>query len=438
MSTSSIPEWGLHTEFYQLVQAAVYHADGLWGEATFDLTVRQLPTDLSHVVLAGVEDAIDAALLGRVSEDEIAWLAAEPGFSSVPATFFSSLRNFRFTGDIAAMPEGSIAFPGEPVLRVTGPLHQVGLLETRLLQWIGHCSGVATRAARIVGAASGTPVVDFGSRRTANAAAAGAAVRAAWIGGCVATTNAHGAHIHGLPPWGVMSDALIAAYGEDRLAYEAFAGLFPSHCHVNLPDGDLGATVSRLRGLPIDVVRLDSPTLGADAPLLRAALDNQGMGSTRILGSGSLDAPTIDQLRRDGSPIDIFGVGDAMILGHKGTRPRLSYRICELTRGVDPTPVCGSWAAPWPGTKQVVRFNDHDTIILDLESQGAISAGGRPLLARFVSQGTRVREREELSTIRERRIAHQAELPAHSLHTHGPKTWEVRSSHMLQGLRDGR
>ena len=413
----------------------MYHADGLWGEATFDLTVRDLPADLSHVVVSGVEDAIDAALQGRFTEEDITWLQAEPGFSKVPSTFFSSMRNFRFTGSIAAMPEGSIAFPGEPVLRVTGPLHQVGLLETRLLQWIGHGSGVATRAARLVEAAQGLPVVDFGSRRTANAAAAGAAVRAAWIGGCAATTNAHGARLHGLRPWGVMSDALITAYGDGRLAYEAYASLFPDHCHVNLPPGDVADAISRLAGLPVEVVRLDSRDLNGESRALRAALDAHGLEGTRILGSGSLDAEAIRELRAADAPIDIFGVGEALILGHPGTRPRMSYRICELTRGVDPTPVSGAWAAPWPGIKQVFRFPDHDTIILDVESHGARSAGGRPLLSAFVDQGVRIRDRDDLQVIRDRSTSQRAELPTEAMGTGSAAPWEVRTSRMLQNMK---
>jgi nicotinate phosphoribosyltransferase len=203
---------GLQTELFQLVQAAVYHADGLWGEATFDLYLKDLPNNWGFGVVAGVGPAIEGVLATRFTEEEIAWLRQRPSLSRISDYFFETLADFRFTGDIDAMPEGTIVFPGEPILRVTAPLQQAGLVQSRLIQAIGYATSVATRAARMSLAARGRPVMDFGSRRTPGAEAAWSAARAAWIGGCAATTNALAAHTLHIPEICVLSGAMFSAY----------------------------------------------------------------------------------------------------------------------------------------------------------------------------------------------------------------------------------
>ncbi|RME21711.1 MAG: hypothetical protein D6798_17490, partial [Deltaproteobacteria bacterium] len=190
-------------EYFQLVQAAVYHADGLWGDATFDLYVKQAPPGWGFLVAAGIEPAIDALLQTRVEPTTLQWLRRQPHFARVGPVFFDELAELRFDGEVWAVPEGTIVFPGEPILRLTAPLPWAGLYEAGLIQIISQATGVATRAARLSVAARGRPVLDFGSRRTAGPGAAWHAARAAWVGGIAGTTNTRAAASLGIPVVGV-------------------------------------------------------------------------------------------------------------------------------------------------------------------------------------------------------------------------------------------
>ncbi len=425
---------GVQTEFYQLVQAAVYHADGLWGEATFDLFAKELGPGSGYLVAAGIEPAIDAVLAMRFDEADVEWLRRHPVFDQVPDRFFESLRHFRFTGEIHAVPEGSVVFPGEPIVRVTAPLPQAGLLETRLIQTIGTASAVATRAARLVDAAGGRACIDFGARRCAGFEAAWHAARAAWIGGFKATTNTLAAATLGIPAWGVMSDSLLAAYEDPAYAYGALCQHFPGLCHVNLPDEDLQDGVRRLHAIrdQVPVVRLDHPDLIAASRALRRSLDRHEMRRTRILGSGRLDPDKVARIVAAGAPVELFGVGDWLI---RGPNPAgLSYRIAHMYRGPDSVPVTSHFSAPFPGSKQVVRMADHDLLCLDVEAPTFVGQGGEALLRPVVENGERVRDPEPLRALRERRKAQVARLPAPVRSPRQPALWPVRPSDALVEL----
>jgi nicotinate phosphoribosyltransferase len=404
---------GLQTEFYQLIQAAVYHADGLWGEATFDLYVKDLPPTWSWMLAAGIEPAIDAVLAMRFTDEELRWLRAQPAFSRTSQSFFDSLRNFRFHGEISALAEGTPAFPGEPLIRVTAPLVHVGLIETRLVQTLTVTCGVATRAARLVQAAGGRPVLDFGSRRCTGAEAAWHSARGAWIGGCAATTNALAASQLGIPPWVVMSDSMLAAYDQSADAYDAFHLHFPDCGHVNLPGEDTHEGVAELASIAASLrtVRLDHRDLAVASRELRRSLDRHAMKHVRILGSGSLDEAVVSKLVRDGAPIDLYGVGSALASGGRAASPSLSYRISELTRGPDPTPVTSHWSSPWPGRKQLARFADHDELCLEVEGRAVEGRGGRLLLQPVVRDGARLRAAPALTEVRASAAAQLARLP---------------------------
>jgi len=396
------PPTGLQVEFYQLVQAAVYHADGLWGDATFDLYVKQLPENYGYMIAAGIEPTIDAILNMRFTEAEISWLKRHPTFSRISPRFFESLRMFRFQGDIHAVDEGTPVFPDEPILRVTGPLTHVGLLETLLVQGIAVPSAVATRAARMSGASGGRPIIDFGARRCAGQAAAWQASRAAWIGGCTATTNAAVSGSLGIPAWSVMSDSLLAAYANEPSAYEAFCHHFPGRCHINIQADAVEPSIKRLSQLDphLRTVRIDHPDLDAASRQLRNTLDQHEMTQTRILGSGSLDEWKIQAIAQAASPIDMFGVGAALTVGNSEQVPSISFRIAEIYRGPEPSPVNHHWCSPWPGQKQVVRFPDHDLVCLDVEAAHFVDQG-QSLLKRVVLDGRRVTPITDLDKLRE-------------------------------------
>ncbi len=203
-STNDAPCAESLTELYQLVTAAVYHADGLWGEATFDLYLRELPPGVGFAICAGVDEAVGAALNYRLSDATIDFLRALPEFSRVADYFFDSLRHFEFSGDIHALPEGTPVFGLEPILRVTAPLAQCALIESALIQRIGFGTAVATRASRLALAAGEHEVVDFSARRWSCPETARVAARAAYIGGITNTSNVQAAGTHSIAPIGAL------------------------------------------------------------------------------------------------------------------------------------------------------------------------------------------------------------------------------------------
>ncbi|MFT5681048.1 MAG: nicotinate phosphoribosyltransferase [Myxococcota bacterium] len=418
---------GLQTELFQLVQAAVYHADGLWGEATFDLYLKDLPQDWGFAVVAGVGPAIEGVLATRFTEEEIAWLRQRPSLSRISDYFFETLTDFVFTGDIDAMPEGTAVFPGQPILRITAPLQQAGLIQSRLIQTIGYATAVATRAARMSLAAQGRPVMDFGSRRTSGAEAAWSAARAAWIGGCTATTSALAAHTLHIPEISVISGSMFSAYTDPASAY-AVLGIHGSGAlYLDAPPlADLPRLVpikGELRSL-----RLDAPDLSAASRQLRGALDALDMGSLSILGSGSLDEHAIAALRAEDAPIEMFGVGSALT----AAQPlHISYRIAQLYRGPTPEPATGRWAAPWPGRKQVVRTPERDVICLAREAGGL---AGEPLLMPVIRQGHRISDEDPLPAMRARCQRQLPRLPEELLLLRSPGRRAVVFSEGLQAI----
>ena len=418
---------GLQTELFQLVQAAVYHADGLWGEATFDLYLKDLPEDWGFAIVAGVGPAIEGVLATRFTEEEIAWLRQRPSLSRISDYFFETLADFVFSGDIDAMPEGTPVFPGQPILRVTAPLQQAGLIQSRLVQTIGYATAVATRAARMSLAAQGRPVMDFGSRRTSGAEAAWSAARAAWIGGCTATTNALAAHTLHIPELSVVSGSMFSAYTDPTSAY-AVLGIHGSGA-IYL-DAPRVVELSRLVPLKNDLrsLRLDSRDLSTSSRELRKALDGLDMASLSILGSGSLDEHAIAALRAEEAPVEMFGVGSALT----ADRPvHLSYRIAQLYRGPTPEPASGRWAAPWPGRKQVMRTPERDVICLDQEA-GEFS--GDAQLKPVIRQGYPVSGTDSLPSMRARCQQQLPRLPADILRLRSPEERAVILSEGLKAL----
>jgi len=412
----------------------VYHADGLWGEATFDLYVKDAPAGYGYLVAAGIEPAIEALLGTRFSPQTIAWLRTQPHFASIGARFFEDLAELRFEGDVLAVPEGTVVFPGEPLLRLSAPLPQAGLYEAGLIQLVSQATGIATQASRLVSASRGRPILDFGSRRTAGPVAAWHAARAAWIGGASGTTNSGAAASLGIPVVGVMSDSMVTAYGSSEAAWAALRQHAPAALELNLPTGPVAEAVRRLRAAAPDLrtVRLDDSDLVGAAAGLRRALDGQGMKAARILGSGGLDELAVEQVVRAGAPVDELGIGGAL---SASVPPAMSYRMAELVRGIDPAPTSGRWAALWPGRKQVLRFRDHDLICEEREAEVLAAGDGQILLQPWVLGGERVRAPEALVDIRARRADQVAALPADVRRVAEPVTWPVVASPRLRTMR---
>lgn len=425
---------GLVGEFYQLVLAATYHGDGLWGDATFDLYARGMPATWGYMVSAGLEPVLQMLEGFAFSEAEVSALQAQPAFARVPSAFFEALRRLRFDGEVMAVPEGTPMFPNEPLLRITAPLWVVTLLETRLIQVMGFSTAVATRAARLVDAAEGRAVYDFGSRRCAGGESSLLAARAAWLGGVAGTTNGHAIVSLGVPAFGTMSDTFLASYPADRTAYDAFRVHFPTLGHYTLPDDDPLDGVLRFTRFhdEVKLVRIDHDDLGALSRSVRASLDASGMREAKILGSGHLDEVSIGKLVRAGAPIDMFAVGRALG-GTSEAGMRLAFRLAELQRGVGFGPVTRPGSSAYPGRKQVVRFADHDLLCLESEA-GAFVRTGWPLLGKVMAGGRRVGAPDTLNAARDRRAAMVAGLPTGLRAIPATSTRELRISDRLAHL----
>ena len=427
----------MQVDFYLLVLAAVYHADGLWGDATFDLTLRGLPEGAGYAVAAGIHEAADAVRAMRFSEQDIDWLRGQKAFADASPGFWSALEYFEFSGDIEAVGEGTLVFPDEPILRVTAPLLQATLAQTLLLQNVGHATMTATRAARFVELAGGRRVYEFGSRRMPGPASALLAARAAYVGGCYATSNALAAADLDIPAMGTLSSGFFAAYGDDDRALEAFSIHFPRVGYVNLPDGSAFEAVRKLTAYKdlIRIVRVDSSQLDSEARMVRQALNRVGMSEVLILGSGSLDEDAIARLDRNKAPVDLLGVGKSLVRGLDGTG--FSYRLSEIWRGTDPEPALHAGAAKIPGRKQVCRFEDHDTLCLASEEHEQVALGGAPLLQPLITGGERVGEVPPPRDGAERCAEGLARLPDGVRAWPATASWPVRLTDRLSQLSLG-
>lgn len=437
-SSNAFDPTGLQTEFFQLVQTALYHADGMWGDATVDLYLKQMPSNRGYVVAAGIAEAIDAVQNLRFSDDDLEWIRSMPLYERLGSTFFESLRHFSFSGSILAVPDGTPIFAKAPFLRITAPLPQIGLFEMLLTQKISCASAVATNASRLTQAAQGKAVLDFGTRRVPGRDLSQLAARAAYIGGTSGTTHALAARTTGIPVVGLISDTMLAAYEDVALAYDALSSHFPDGCHLNLPTEAPLDGIERFERIhdKVQTVRIDHPDLDALSRAVRQRLDERGMSHTRILGSGALDANRIDALVRQQAPIDVFAVGSALTEGITGDGPQLCYRMAALIRGTSPVPIRGHWSSHWPSVKQVFRYPEFDLVCSEVESTEQLANGGTPILVPWVVNGERVHATQTLGQQRAHCERTLSALPLGVRRLVSPDTVPVRASDTLTNMRD--
>jgi len=424
---------GLQGDFYQLVQAAVYHADGLWGECTFDLTLRGLPEDHGYVVVAGVQEAIDEVLRLRFSDADIQWLQSQELFQDASSAWWESLRHFRFSGDVDGMRDGSLVFGGEPILRVTAPLPHAVLLETRLIQIIAHASAVATRAARLVGAADGRRIFDFGSRRVPGAQAALLSARAASVGGCAGTSYALAGEVYDLMVMGTLSNGFLAAYPTDDAAMQAFSLHFPKVGYISLPGDSFSDGVARIEPYKhiVRIVRVDHWDLDWASRLVRKELDRNGMKHVKILGSGALTEEMVESLSEKKAPVDLYAIGRQLTIGDRKSDLSLDYRIAEMWKGAEPVMITRPGASAYPGLKQVLRSSDADVVCLEEEVDVLDLPDAEMLLLPLIREGESQLPSESIETVHQRKEDHMAQLPDAVLRLKNPDCWPVHTSDRL-------
>src|SRR5712692_9713257 len=326
-------ELGLTTDLYELTMAAAYFENGLRNRAIFELFIRKLPRHRSYLIVAGLEQALDYLSTLRFTADQIDYLREHPSFKNVSREFFDYLGEFRFTGDVWAMPEGTAAFAMEPLLRVSAPIIEAQVVETFLLSTVNFQTMIASKAARVVTAARGRSVVEFGTRRAHGTEAGLFAARAAYIGGCIGTSNVEAGHLFGIPTFGTLAHSFVMSFKEEDEAFRAFLKVFPETATILVDTYDTIAAMKRLASdfaPSIPAVRLDSGDLCELSKEVRGILDHAGMTNTKIFASGDLNEYKIADLISRGAQIDSFGVGTELATSHDAPSLGGVYKLAGL------------------------------------------------------------------------------------------------------------
>ncbi|HEX8764668.1 MAG TPA: nicotinate phosphoribosyltransferase, partial [Candidatus Acidoferrum sp.] len=329
------PFSGLLTDLYELTMAAGYVQNRFDARATFELFVRSLPPHRNYLVAAGLEQALDFLENVRFSGEDIAYLQAQPFFRNVHSDFFDYLSRFHFTGDVWAFPEGTIFFPGEPLLRVNALIAEAQLVETGLLSILHFQTLIASKASRVTTAAGGRPVVEFGSRRAHGMEAGVLAARAAFVGGCQGTSNAYAGRRFGIPVYGTQAHSWIMAHEDEAEAFRDFLDVFPEQSTLLVDTYDVHAAIEKIvaLGRKPGGVRLDSGDVLADSQWVRTRLDSVGWNDVKIFASGELDEHRIEVLLRSGARLDAFGVGTALSTSSDSPNIGVIYKLVEVDTG---------------------------------------------------------------------------------------------------------
>jgi nicotinate phosphoribosyltransferase len=434
----------LCTDLYELTMMAGYYTAGLLPRASFELYVRELPRNRSFLVAAGVDQALDYLERLRFTDTEIEYLRGLPALQSVRRDFFDDyLPRFRFTGEVWAVDEGTPVFPPSPLLRVTAPLPEAQLVETALLAYVGFQTSVASRAVRVVEAAAGRPVVEFGARRAHGLEAGVLAARAAFLGGCAATSSVEAGRRFGIPVSGTMAHSWVTAFPDEVEAFRQYAEAFGDRAVLLLDTYDtLDAARSIVAsGLRSQAVRLDSGDLVALSRHVRAILDQGGLRETEIFVSGDLDEGRIQEIVRSGAPADGFGVGAALSTASDAPSLGAVYKLVEIERGGRDVPISKHSVGKQthPGRKQVWRHVQNGQAIEDLIELADATPdvpGLRPLLRRVMSEGHREVAPAEVSELRTRSRRAIAELPEAVRRLQDPARYSVRFGSGLRALME--
>jgi nicotinate phosphoribosyltransferase len=440
----------LSTDLYELTMMAGYYAAGLNAPATFELYARELPSNRAFLVAAGLEQALEYLEQLCFTAEDIAHLRELPGLRGAPRGFFDDyLPRFRFTGDVWGVAEGVPVFPPAPLLRVTAPLPEAQLVETALVAIVGFQTSVASRAARIVEAAGGRRVVEFGARRAHGIEAGVLAARAACIAGCESTSNVEAGRRFGIPVSGTMAHAWVTAFPTEEAAFRQYADVFRERTVILLDTYDTLAAARAVAasGLAPAAVRLDSGDLVALSREVRAILDAGGLGATQIFVSGDLDERRIAAIVEAGAPVDGFGVGAALSTVTDAPSLGAVYKLVEIERGRRTIPVAkhSPGKATHPGRKQVWRmFNGTTAVedVIELEDAPApralAGATLAALLGRVMHGGQREQSPVPVSQIQARHLAEIVRLPREVRRLTDAARYPVRIGPALQrAIRSG-
>ncbi len=365
-------KWALQTDLYQLTMVGGYVEEGKKGQwANFDYFFRKIPDEGGYCVLAGLEDVIDYIRRLSFSQEDLSYLEGLEIFSKAVLDY---LENFSFTGDLWAIPEGTIVFPHEPLIRVTAPLPEAQLIESTLLNVMNFQTLIATKASRLHWAAQGDPVIDFGLRRAHGPDGALMASRAAYIGGVDGTSNVLAGRLYGIPVRGTHAHSWVESFPQELEAFRTYARVYPNSClllvdtydtlHSGVRHAIQVGKELRKKGHELSGIRLDSGDLAYLSKEARHMLDEAGFQNASIVASSDLDEWIVETLKRQGAKVDIWGVGTRLVTSFSCPALGGVYKLTALDedgkrmvpkikRSDNPEKITN------PCVKKVVRMYDH-------------------------------------------------------------------------------
>jgi nicotinate phosphoribosyltransferase len=407
----------LTTDLYELNMVQAYLDRGEDKEAVFEFFVRRLPVRRGFLLAAGLEDTLAYLETLQFTSSEIDWLKSTGRFR---ANFLDYLADFRFSGDVHAIAEGTVCFPNEPLIRVTAPLPVAQLIETRLINILHFQTMVASKAARMVLAAPGKILSDFGLR-TAHGAEAGLfSARASYIAGFSSAANVLAAERYGIPIVGTMAHSFVQVHDDEMTAFENFAHSRPEGVVLLIDTYDTEAGARKVvqlapklkaDGIAIRGIRIDSGDLATMATKVRGILDAGGLKDVIILVSGGINEDVLQVMTATKVPIDGFGIGVNLDASIDAPSLDCAYKLQQYAG--KPRRKLSEGKVTWPGSKQVWRtYGDDQRMRGDIVSLATDSQPGEPLILPVMRAGKRIAPAPTLAAIREHAARELARLPA--------------------------
>jgi nicotinate phosphoribosyltransferase len=429
LSEFNAPSSALLTDLYQLTMLQGYFDRGMEETAVFEFFVRKLPAQRNFLIAAGLEQALTFLEKVRFTSEELECLANHGAFR--PA-FVRYLESLRFTGAVHAMAEGTIFFSNEPILRVTAPIAEAQLIESRLINLLHFQTLIASKAARSVLMAPGKLLVDFGLRRAHGAEAGLLAARASYLAGFAGSATVLAAPLYGVPIFGTMAHSFVQAHDDETAAFDHFARSLPDNVILLIDTYDTEAAAEKVvrlaptlarDGIMIKGVRLDSGDLGDHAFKVRRILDDGGLTDATIFASGSVDEYELARLQEQNAPIDGYGIGTHMDTSADAPYLDCAYKLVEYAGAARRKRSEGK--VLWPGRKQVYRNYDNDgrmigdTLTIDGDPQPGealiqpVMRAGQRLAPAVPLNDSRARALRGLKSLPEglKKLAHSAEYP---------------------------
>ncbi|MEC9340687.1 MAG: nicotinate phosphoribosyltransferase [Pseudomonadota bacterium] len=405
----------LFTDLYELTMLQAYRREGMNQEAVFDLFVRTLPAQRNYLIAAGLDQALAYLENLRFDAAEIEYLRTQQAFDD---DFLTYLRDFRFTGDVYAVAEGTPVFAQQPLLEVVAPIAEAQLVETCLMNTVHYQTGVASKGVRVVDAARGRPVVDFGARRAHGKDAALHSARALYLAGYTATSNVAAGQQFGIPIAGTMAHSYVQAHDSELTAFRRFAELYPdTTLLVDTYDTLEGIEqVIRLAdelgdAFHVGAVRLDSGDLAELAGEARRRLDRAGLDNVKLFLSGGLDEYTIGKILAARAPADGFGVGTGVSVMSDAPFLDAAYKLVGYG-GIDRGKLSPG-KITYPGAKQLFRQFRGGVMVQDILARREETHPGIPLLHQVMAGGKRLpAATAALSAARDHCLSQRESLPA--------------------------